>query len=134
MKIIDYVLKSGYVMDKKPETAQQKVTDYIIARISDYAEDCDENEEEFFSNIMSEDNELENIETLYENLKEVENLEEMEFSNYAFFLLDTELNDNIIKNMERACVEYFETMLSSDIEFLILDCKWEDIIRNITTK
>jgi len=133
MKLIDYAIQSGYISGEKPETPQQKVTEYVIARISDYAEDCDINEDVFFASAMSENNELAGIKTLYENLIGIGNLDELEFSNSAFVLLNTELDEIIISNMEKACVKFYDTMLSSDIEHLVLNYTWDDLIKHITT-
>ena len=86
--------------NKKPKTKEQKVADYISARIddleTDFIDDEDDVIEEYWNTVLSE---------------------------------------NAIKNMERACTEFFNTMLSSDLDYLINgDYSWEEIVELVTTE
>lgn len=82
----------------KPKTKEQKVAEYIEARMDDM--ECD-------------------------------GLDKEDIENYW----NTELSENAIKNMERACTDFYDTMLSTDLDYLIDGrYSWEEIVYLVTTE
>lgn len=63
-----------------------------------------------------------------------ESLKDFPFTEMAYNLLNTEISYSIIANMLKACERYYNTMLSSDIEYLVKPYTWDELLNLITTK
>lgn len=130
LKVIDY-LKFNQFVDG-PVSPGEKAAEYIYARFCDYFDDCVG--DEIFAKTMTGDNMYSNMLRFYKAAQQ-ENLDDVdEFVSYAYEMLDTELNKNIIANMEKACSEHYNTMLSSDIEYLLKDAPYEEVIAQCETE
>jgi len=115
----------------KPRSVKEKVAEYIIARMRDYQMD----DEDFFSKLNRTDHSDDFIwiEQFYN--MQLENEDALsDFDEFAMNFLDMELSENAISNMEEACRVYYDTMLSSDIEILIEDIQWSEVVERITTE
>ena len=124
MKVIDYLKLHQF--EGSPITAGEKVAEYIYSRIDDYYADCDD-DKVFVENFIGDDKFV-NVLRFYENTKDVDRYSLDEFVVAALDMLNTDLSSNIISNMERACVEHYDTLLSSDIEFLLEDAPYDVVI------
>lgn len=127
LKVIDYLKNNQF--EGVPVEPGQKAAEYIISRIRDYYEDsyeCD-----LFTFSFVNENEYLNMLSFYEKVKSIDNKDGLdEFVLYAFNMLDMDLNENIINNMEQACTQYYDSLLSSDIEFLLIDSPYDEVIQH----
>ena len=131
MKVIEFIKNSGYEYRTKPTTPQQKATEYITSRIDDYLSDCGEEESELSAGYVQS---VESLCTLYNFGGQLgESLKDFPFIEMAYNLLDTEISYSIIANMIKACTRYYDTMLSSDIEYLVKPYTWDELLNLITT-
>ena len=123
-KVIDYLKLNQF--PEEPCTPGEKAAEYICSRIRDYYEDCDE--DQLFQEAFITNNEYENMLRFCEAVQKTDLSEVPDFARYAYQMLDLKLNENIIANMEKACNEHYDTLLSSDIEYLLSDEPYEDLI------
>lgn len=132
MKVIEFIKNSGYEYHTKPTTPQQKAAEYITSRIDDYLSDGGEEESELSAGYAQS---VGSLCTLYNFWGQLgESLKDFPFTERAYNLLDTEISYSIIANMLNACRWYYNTMLSSDIEYLVKPYTWDELLNLITTK
>lgn len=126
IKVIDYLKFNQF--SNEPFTPGEKVAEYLISRIHDYYEDCEDGQ--LFQKAFIGQNDYSNMRRFY-NLMQNSNLEEIDdYSKYTYQMLNTTLNANIIANLEKACSEHYDTLFSSDIEFLLSDEPYDDVIQH----
>lgn len=132
MKVIEFIKGSGYEYHTKPTTSRQKAAEYIASRIDDYLSDAGEEEGELLTEYAQS---VESLCTLYNLWGQFgDALNNFPFVKMAYNLLDTEISYGIIAKMLKACDRYYDTMLSSDIEYLVKPYTWDELLNLITTE